>query len=133
IEAGDWLKIRQVVVELDGREGRLEEVNGLLARSGYEVDVEPHKAFQTTGFCRVFAWRGGAEEARTGMEPEPQCERRDWLKPEIKGSWRSPDQVLEEVRRAALAKLPDYMIPDVIVLLEEMPVMANGKIDRQAL
>ncbi|WP_217712224.1 non-ribosomal peptide synthetase [Streptomyces sp. NA02950] len=45
------------------------------------------------------------------------------------------DPVLEaEVLRAyAVRTLPDYMVPAAVVLLERLPVTANGKLDRAAL
>ncbi len=38
-----------------------------------------------------------------------------------------------EIREFLKISLPDYMIPSVIVALEEFPINANGKIDRDAL
>jgi len=38
-----------------------------------------------------------------------------------------------ELRRALQESLPDYMVPGALLLLEEMPLTANGKIDRRAL
>ncbi len=39
----------------------------------------------------------------------------------------------EKIRAAVQNKVPEYMIPDKIVRIGEMPKNANGKIDRKAL
>ncbi|HEX4963095.1 MAG TPA: non-ribosomal peptide synthase/polyketide synthase, partial [Thermoanaerobaculia bacterium] len=40
---------------------------------------------------------------------------------------------LSELRAFAGASLPDYMLPSAVVLLEALPLTANGKVDRRAL
>jgi amino acid adenylation domain-containing protein len=40
---------------------------------------------------------------------------------------------ISELRNHLMAKLPDYMIPSGFMLLEELPLMSNGKVDRHAL
>jgi amino acid adenylation domain-containing protein len=45
------------------------------------------------------------------------------------GNGCRPDSLREYLRR----RLPDYMIPSAIVMLNGLPMMPNGKLDRQAL
>jgi amino acid adenylation domain-containing protein len=40
---------------------------------------------------------------------------------------------VKEIRKRLREKLPEYMVPSVIVELEKMPLSANGKLDRSAL
>ncbi|MGH7835938.1 MAG: non-ribosomal peptide synthetase, partial [Candidatus Binatia bacterium] len=44
-----------------------------------------------------------------------------------------PGPSIAELRGFAKKKLPDYMIPSVFVMLDEIPLMLNGKVDRRAL
>ena len=46
---------------------------------------------------------------------------------------RFPDLVLSELRQFLQARLPEYMLPAPIIVLEQLPLSPNGKLDRQAL
>lgn len=52
---------------------------------------------------------------------------------ELIGYLAAPQWVREPVRQALRAALPDYMVPAALVLLDKMPLTANGKLDKQGL
>jgi amino acid adenylation domain-containing protein len=43
------------------------------------------------------------------------------------------ERTSQELRQALKKKLPDYMIPSAIVVMRELPLSGNGKVDRQTL
>ena len=49
------------------------------------------------------------------------------------GEIRSEGLIIAELRGFLQEKLPDYMVPSVFALLEELPLTAHGKIDRKSL
>ena len=49
----------------------------------------------------------------------------------VPGKWKKP--TASEVREFLKGKLPDYAIPDAIVVIDELPLTSNGKVDKKAL
>jgi amino acid adenylation domain-containing protein len=46
---------------------------------------------------------------------------------------QTPATTVEKLRQLLIQKLPNYMVPSAIVLLDRLPLTSNGKVDRWAL
>lgn len=51
----------------------------------------------------------------------------------IKGYGEHSSSIINSVRESCKSKLPDYMRPSQIIVIDEMPFTPNGKIDKKAL
>jgi amino acid adenylation domain-containing protein/FkbM family methyltransferase len=121
----DWAKIRQLVIEVD-EERNLAPILEILERNGYESLVEQDAVLRRTDLCYVYAIRPSErgrlireQEATAHVRPIPPSDRAI-LTPAA-------------LRRQLKSRLPQYMIPAAFVLIDRVPLNANGKIDRQAL
>ncbi|HEY2392251.1 MAG TPA: amino acid adenylation domain-containing protein, partial [Candidatus Angelobacter sp.] len=127
IDAEDWEKIDQIVIEAHdeaGRasEGRVEIIRSLLRRAGYEVVIEEEANLRGIGLWNVYASRRGRSELRSAGDEQSQWARVQAK--ELDGA---------ALKRHAQERLPDYMVPALYVELDEIPLTTNGKVDRKAL
>jgi len=125
IEDDDWEKIGQIVVEIDVPEHRGRIVS-MLERRGYEVLIEQDRLLDQTPLCYVYAIR--------------PTEQRRLIREQEAGAHVVPIEAVSDgplepadLERFAARRLPDYMIPESFVMLEALPLTANGKLDRQRL
>jgi len=129
IEPRHWPLIRQVVIEVHDVSNRLDRVVQLLKSNGFIIEVEQDCLLETSGMFNVFARR--PQYARLyGPGADKQSFSAVALR---KKGWLGPETLKGELRRFLAEKLPDYMVPSSIILLDRLPTTPSGKLDRQAL
>jgi acyl carrier protein len=123
IDSSDWERIRQVVVEVQDTAGKLETIVRMLECRGFEVSVDQDKALEATGMFNVYA-RRAAEDLGA---------QRAFVTASARTCWAGAEAFSRELKSFAAARLPDYMVPSQIVLLDVFPMTPSGKLDRSAL
>ncbi|AXO88719.1 non-ribosomal peptide synthetase [Pseudomonas parafulva] len=116
--AGDRARVQAGVLEYLGRGDDQVKIRG--------YRVEPGEIGQ------LLRTQPGVQDAVVLAVPlESDAERLQLL------AWAVPasgvELQAEALRRALQARLPDYMVPAQILLLERLPLTANGKLDKRAL
>src|SRR3954468_1796771 len=124
IAPNDWPKIRQLVVEVD-QQGNLSPITSLLEQQGFEYLVEQDPLLRNTDLCYVYAIRPSQHGRLTRQQ---SAEDRLRALPPVDPEILTP----ATVRKHLKARLPQYMIPTALVLMDKFPLNANGKIDRKA-
>lgn len=68
IESADWIKIKQIVLEVHDLENRVEKVKALLASNGFdEIIVEQEQYLKDTDIYNMYALRGKINSTATSL------------------------------------------------------------------
>jgi acyl carrier protein len=127
IHEDDWPKIRQIVVEVHDPE-ELEQITALLRRRGYDVGVHQEALFKDTHILTTDVYAVRPSPDRT-VSPNSMMK----LRAELSPTWTSPERLVSDVQFYLKEKLPAYLVPSALIVLDNMPLTANGKIDLSAL
>jgi amino acid adenylation domain-containing protein/FkbM family methyltransferase len=125
IEADDWKKIEQIVLEVDVKDN-LSRIVSLLERRGFELAVEQDVLLENTELTYIYAVRP-SKQRRLIREQREGAHIRQL--PVLTDPLLSTD----ELRSFLSRKLPAHMIASDFLFLEQLPRTPNGKVNRRAL
>jgi len=109
----------------------IEDLFALAAEAGYELEVSWARHGESGDFDALLRRDGGVVAVAWPREKVPPRPWHHYGNDPLQGALVR--KLVPELRHHLRRHLPDYMVPAVFVLLDSLPLNANGKVDRTAL
>ena len=126
LEDRHWPLVHQIAMEVHdavgtATEGRVDAIVGLLEDLGFEVVVKQDQVLAGTDRFSLYAVRPEyAEDSRPVVAEEQAAQNGDRLDGTVLRDWLAE-------------RLPAHLVPSAVLVLDKLPLSANGKVDRTAL
>jgi len=124
IEDEHWGMIKQIVLEVEDQDGRLQQLTSILKDKGYRVTVDREKSLSQTNLYNLYATRATEEWISVETVDRPA----EQISTNLNSILTSG-----ELRNFMRERLPEYMVPSGFELLTELPRLPNGKLNLRAL
>ena len=120
----DWEKIGSVIIEVHDVNGRLSRIRETLEGKGFKTHVEKEKMLSKDDILyNLFALKNEVADGLTSLGNNEKLRKKQWA---------DPDGFVRKLETELKEKLPAYMVPANIVLMDQFPLTSNGKIDKTA-
>lgn len=138
-DSSDWLEVCRVsaTISIDtGGSLSTVDLHEIASSSGYLIQISWARQASQNGCMDAVFYRDPSPEraSRIRFNFPTDHQVRDWKSftnnPLQQRHWR---QVEEKLRSHLKSRLPSYMVPSVVRVLEAMPLNNNGKVDRREL
>ena len=135
IKAEHWHKIKQIVVEVHDREGRLAKITQMLEKYGYEFTIDRESELRETELYNIYARRKvGERDREIGRQGDRETGSNNFSSIDsTQYNWNSRNVLIGDIRDRLKEKLPEYTIPSAFCALSTIPLTSNGKVDYRAL
>jgi amino acid adenylation domain-containing protein/non-ribosomal peptide synthase protein (TIGR01720 family)/FkbM family methyltransferase len=125
LAAADWDRIENIIIEVHDVDGRLDKMKALLEEKGFQANIEKENLLSKDDVLyNIYALRNRQPKGLSSLgenETIRSC------------GWQHPQEMVKHTRVDIEKQLPDYMVPSAIILMDQLPLTSNGKIDKKAL